>query len=94
MIAGSSRMWLARKRQEGEGAFGVLVGEEGEGGWGDGGLGDVVDLGAAVHGAAGRLEGGWWSVDEAKANTEILTLRARMTLPKEEVGWDGQRRRF
>ena len=41
---------------EGEVEFDVLVGEEDEGGWGDGGLGHVVDLDAAVHGDAGALE--------------------------------------
>ena len=34
---------------EGEVEFDVLVGEEDEGGWGDGGLGHVVDLDAAIH---------------------------------------------
>jgi len=41
---------------EGEVEFDVLVGEEDEGGWGDGGLGHVVDLDAAVHGDGGALE--------------------------------------
>src|ERR1019366_10809389 len=41
---------------EGEEELDVLVGEQHEGGWGDGGLGHVVDADAAVHGDGGALE--------------------------------------
>ena len=41
---------------EGEVEFDVAVGEEDEGGRGDGGLGHVVDVDAAVHGDGGALE--------------------------------------
>src|ERR1035441_5775025 len=41
---------------EGEVEFDVLVGEEDEGGWGDGGLGHVVNPDAAVHGDGRALE--------------------------------------
>ena len=41
---------------EGEVEFDVLIGEQDEGGWGDGGLGHVVDLDAAVHGDGRALE--------------------------------------
>ena len=41
---------------EGEVELDVLVGEEDEGGWGDGGLGHVIDADAAVHGDGGLLE--------------------------------------
>ena len=45
----AARTWLARKRSKAKWSLTSLVGEEDEGGRGDGGLGHVIDFDAAVH---------------------------------------------